>query len=345
MKNEISPMPIVPALTSRRTVLKGAAWAAPVVAVSIVTPLAAASTTLDTDLEVRFSSAIGGSTQDISFAVIDFIIQQVRNLGPQEPVMPQLVYPYPEPVLPPNPTWQDRLQLPIRYAQWLADTAAANPGYAAAVAQYGEDLIQYNLWNTAVDLFKSQLQDLAVQSNGLFFAQVSYPTALSLINHGPNTLPAGTVVNVTLTTNNFVAAHLPSTGTTTVLDTGGTSTITYVVPPGGMPAGTTLFEQPLVYNPAAITLNVGDGSGAPVSIDYSDITAVITTPNLNVINDVAVIPLGIRIDLLTGNIDAIIDQWESAIAAAELIWNVISPSLPAINWQDIISGVLPLPAP
>lgn len=329
---------------SRRKALKVAAWSVPVVAVAVTTPLASASPVTGSDIVLSFDDITEGSTRDITFAVIDFIERTIRSLGPQRPVEPELVLP-PEPPRPPgnpftNPGgWAEYSRA---YVQWLLDVAAANAGHAQLVAEYLRALGEYLVWDTAVRAIVARLRDVALQSEGLFFASATYPRTLRVHNNGPETIAAGTIVTVQLSVDsNLINAHLPQTGPIQILQTGGTSTLTYVLP-ADEPAGAEIFSQPLVYNPASVTLNIGG------FVEQSSITGILAPSNqdtdINDNGDLVTSPIGIRLDVATGDVQAILNEWTSLVQQLIDFYELISPLLPEIDWREIISGRLELPA-
>ncbi|ALJ19038.1 hypothetical protein [Microbacterium sp. No. 7] len=332
---------------SRRTVLKVAAWSAPVVAVSVGAPVAAATTTVPSDLVLEFGDIVEGSTRDITFAVVDFIDRAIRALGPQEPVAPNLVLP-PEPVRPPgipnpinpSPAWQAYF---AAVAQWLQDVAAANAAYAEELAVYAQEWAVYQAWNLAVTTFINRLRDLAITTEGLFFASATYPRTLTVRNNGPQPIPAGTTVTVQVITDiNLVNAYLPQTGAIQAVQTGGTTMLTYTTT-ADVPVGGEVFSQPLVYNPVAVTLNI-TGTVTP-----SSITAALTPPSqdtdVNDNGDVIASNVGVLLNVATGDVQAILAEWQQFIQQAADFYDLVTTLFPDLDWTNIISGILPIGTP
>lgn len=331
---------------SRRALLKATAWSAPVVAVSVATPFAAATTpTINTDLVLEFGDVTHGSTRDITFAVVDFIDRTVRSLGPQEPAEPELVLP-PRPATPSgnpftNPSGWAAYATAL--AQWTIDTAEANAGFEQEVAEYLRALAEYQVWDLAVTMFINRLREVALQSEGLFFASATYPRNLVLRNAGPETLAAGSVVTVQVTTDiNLVNAYLPQIGGIQLLQTGGTTLITHTVT-APVPAGGVVFTQPLVYNPVAVSL------GITGTVEPSSITALLAPPSqdddVNDNGDVISSDLGVILNVATGDVQAILAEWRTFLDQAIAFYELVSPFLPELDWQDIIGGLLPISAP
>ncbi len=331
--------------TSRRTVLKGVAWAMPVVAVSVATPLAAATTRSNSDIILSFGDTVEGSTRDITFAVVDFVDQTIRSLGPQEPTPPELILP-PEPTRPPgfpnpfNPAWQ---AYATALAAWAAEVAELNAGHAAAVAAYLQELATYQAWNLAVAAFIDRLRQVAIDSEGLFFASVTYPRTLNVLNAGPEALAAGTLVTVEVSSDiNLINGYFPQVGPVQIIQTGGTTFLNYTVPVA-VPAGGLVFSQDLVYNPAAVTLNITG------SVTQSSITGTLSPmsqdTDVNNNGDIVTSPVGIRLDVATGDVQAILAEWQQFLQTAIDFYDLVSPILPPLDWGDIISGILPLPTP
>ncbi|OJU40408.1 MAG: hypothetical protein BGN97_11235 [Microbacterium sp. 69-10] len=306
-------------------------------------PLAAASQRTSSDLVLSFGTPIGGSTRDITFAVVDFIDRTIRSLGPQKPTAPELVLP-PEPVRPsgfPNPfdpAWQ---AYAAALAQWGLDVAAANADFAQETADYLQKLATYSAWDLAVKTIIDRLRAAAVQSEGLFFASATYPRSLSVSNNGPQAIPAGTLVTVQVTTDaKIVNAYLPTTGPVQIGQTGGTTMLSYTTS-STVPVGGEVFSQPLVYNPASVTLNITG------QVTQSSVTAMLSPTSqdtdLNDNGDLAVSPIGVRLDVATGDVQAILGEWQQLLDDAIAFYDLVSPLLPDIDWSSLIRGVLPLP--
>lgn len=334
---------VVPTATSRRTVIKAAAWSVPVMVTAVAVPMASATGAIRSDIVLSFGDITQGSTRDITAAVIAFIDEQVRALGPQPPVEPDLILP-PEPARPPGAPWNNPsgwAAYAAAMAQWALDVAAANADYADKVAAYLQELARYSAWDLAVKAFVARMNEMALQSEGLFFASVTYPRTLVVTNAGPDTIPAGAAVIVqTLSDINLVNAYLPNVGGVQAIQTGGTATLSHVTP-GAVAVGATIFTQPLEYNPVAVTLNITG------SVTQSSVTAMLSPLDQDTDvadhGDVISSPVGIRLDVATGDVQAILAEWQQFIDQAIAFYNLISPLLPDIDWGDIIGGILPLP--
>lgn len=313
---------------------------------SVATPLAAATTpVINTDLVVRFGDIVEGSTRDITFAVVDLIDRTIRQLGPQEPNAPELILP-PQPQQPSVPIWQDPAawaQYAADYAAWGLEVAELNAGHAVAYAEYLQAMATYLAWDLAVSAFIARLRDVAIDTEGLFFASATYPRTVSVVNNGPNALLAGSVVTVQVASDiNLVNGSFPGVGPVQVIQTGGTTLLTYVVP-SVVPAGGQVFSQGLEYNPVAVTLNITD------TVQQSSITAALAPASQDVdVNDngdLITSPLGVRLDVATGDVQAIIGEWQDFLQSAIDFYELVEPFLPEIDWLDVIGGLLPLPAP
>ncbi|MGF3055102.1 hypothetical protein [Microbacterium sp. YY-01] len=327
---------------SRRTVVKAAAWAAPVIMMSVQAPLASASAPITSDIVLRFGDIIEGSTRDVSFAVIDFIEGAVRSLGPQKPQAPELVLP-PEPPKPwgnifTNPSgWT---QYGIDYAQWGVDVGLANTQYLERVAEYLQELAIYSAWDLAVSAFMDRFRDLAVQSEGLFFASATYPRSIVAVNNGPSAIPAGTTVTVQVTSDiNLINAHLPEIGAVQAINTGGTTLLTHTTATE-IPVGAVIFSQPLVYNPVAVTLNIA-GTVTPSSITAM-LSPMSQDTDVNDNGDLVTSTVGVLLEVATGDVQAILGEWQQFIDQAAAFYEIVAPLLPSIDWSEILRGLIPL---
>lgn len=345
---------------SRRGLVTTAVWATPVVATAVVTPLAAASVPppkpLGSDLVLSYAGGTTGSTDDISAAVIAWIKKQLLDLGPKVPPEP------PKPEEPEStspmpqrkdfrPGWRGDAEYQVALNLWRAQ----NPGYVKWLAEYAEWQIerakwaaenaeviaQRIAWEIAIGQLERMMKEFAEIGKMLFSASISYPQQLSVTNTGPLPLLPGDVVTVVTTVDSsLVNAHLPSTGEVSLIQTGGTVTMSHIVT-GTVPVGGVVFTQPLRYNPASVTLNIR-GTTTNSSV-VSELTPRSQDTDVNDHGDLVSAPIGVTLNVLTGDLQEVLDRWEKLTSQAEdlkKIWDLISPY---IDWEQIIRGIVPLP--
>lgn len=326
---------------SRRTVLTAAAWSAPLLATAVAVPASTASTTpVTSDIRLSYGDVIEGSTADITAQVIDFIVAQVAALGPQLPPGRPV-----EPVAPSRADfpagWQGELQYRAAQAQYAIDYARWGVEYAAWMAENGltlEDVAQAEMWALAVRELDGFLRRLAALGEMVFSVRATYPRTLVATNFGPDPVGPGVVSVSVITDSSLLRAHLPSGDDISVVNTGGTSTVSVVVP-AAIPVGGTIFTTALEYQPVAVTLNI---AGTTTS---SSITSHLLTPDGNPAGNDIGSEIGVVLGVVPGGIDAIEAEWNAILAEIERlqeIYELVRPLLPELDWSDIIGGLLPI---
>lgn len=360
----LAPCRVLPG-PSRRALVTTAAWAAPVIATAIATPLASASgetppVPITSDIALSYSGGTTGSTDDISNAVILWIKQALLDLGPKVPPAPEEPTP---PAVPGNDPIPLRNQFPtgaigeLRYQAAVAAWQLRNPGlwdkvlewrieqakwvadYAKWAAENAEAITQRTAWEIAIGQLERMMRELEAIGKMLFSVSISYPRYLVATNNGPNPILPGSVVTVSTTVDsNLINVHLPETGGVAAIQTGGTTTLSFIATET-IPAGSVVFTQPLSYNPASVTLNISGTTTNSSVASQLDPLDQDTSLNGNIVSA----PIGVTLNVLTGDLQEVLARWEKLTSQVEdlkKIWDLISPY---IDWQQIISGVLPLP--
>lgn len=308
---------------SRRSVVVTGAWAVPAISVAVNAPRAAASEPpepLGSDIVLSFTDVFTGSTTDITTAVITFIQEQLSALGPQ---------------VPPAPSRSD----------FTGPFGAVQYGLALAAwaAQNAEVIAQRAAWDLAVASLTSYLQRLANLGEQIFSVSVTYPQTLTVTNAGPLPLLPGDTVTVEIEVDqSLINLDTPATGNTGVVSTGSTTTLTHVVA-STVPAGEVIFTQSLNVNPVGVNLNIQGGT------TQSTVTATLAPPSqdtdINDNGDLVTSNVGITLNVLSGSIEDIQDEWDSLLAEAQFIYDLVSWIAPLIDWESVISGLLPFDLP
>lgn len=330
-------------MTSRRTVLRAAAWSAPVLAVGVGVPAAAASdpSPVSSDIRLSFGDVVEGSTQDVTTAVAAFIVAQVAALGPQLPPGRPV-----EPVEPKRADFPSGIAGSLAYASAYAEYVVAHGRWLADYTAWMrendltlEEVAQAEMWALAVQSLRSLMDRLITLGEMVFSVRVAYPRTLIATNHGPDPILPGAVSVSVITDTALLNAHLPSGQTISVVNTGGASTITATVPQT-VPVGGTIFSVPLEYLPAAVTLNI---TGTTTS---STLSAHLLTPDGADAGNSISSEVGVTLGVLPGGIDQVQAEWDGILADIERlkdIYELVAPLLPELDWSQIISGLVPLP--
>lgn len=298
--------------------LKGAAWAAPVVAVTVSTPLAAATLVLDTDIRLSFRNTTVSSTYDVTLQVVDFIVDQVAPLGPQMP-----------PGEPPRPRRED-FTGPWAELQYTAAMTQYGVQYGIWAAQNAEAIAQAVAWQLAVAELRNTLERFADLGRMIFEVKVTYPRELTAMNYGPNAVAPGTPVSAIVTA-----------GTGNISFPTGSQTVSVVSP--GAAANTVVFNEPLQFFPTAITV-IANGQ----TYVESSITATLLSPDTDDAGNIVTAVAGIQVSVLGEGFDAVRDEWEDIMQRIEQLrdlWEIIGPIVGDIDWGSIIGGMIPVSIP